>query len=84
VCCDSVAMRAVSSSQQLKSLRDKRLRRPLSHRNGRGGRTGQGYIGILAMRDQRKAVARPGPQVSRAEYCLDKINVVTHALVWLV
>ena len=31
-CCDSVAMRAVSSRCQLKSLRDERWRRPLSHR----------------------------------------------------
>ena len=32
ICCDSVAMRAVSSRCQLKSLRDERWRRPLSHR----------------------------------------------------
>ena len=31
-CCDSVAMRAVSSRCQLKSLRNERWRRPLSHR----------------------------------------------------
>jgi hypothetical protein len=32
MCCDSVAMRAVSSRCQLKSLRDERWRRPLRHR----------------------------------------------------
>ena len=40
-CCDSVAMRAVSSRCQLKSLRDKRWRRPLSAEIVVGGRTAQ-------------------------------------------
>jgi hypothetical protein len=35
-CCDSVAMRAVSSRCRLKSLQDERSREPLSHRNCRG------------------------------------------------
>ena len=36
MCCDSVAMRAVSRCCQLETLRDERWRRPLSHRNCRG------------------------------------------------
>jgi hypothetical protein len=36
MCCDSVAMRAVSTRCQLKSLQDERWRRPLSHRKARG------------------------------------------------
>jgi hypothetical protein len=36
LCCDSIAIRAVSSDQQLKSLRDERSRGSLSQRNCRG------------------------------------------------
>ena len=48
MCCDSVAMRAVSRRRQLKSLRDKRWRRPLNGRKidlcPNGGGRGRGPI----------------------------------------
>ena len=60
-CCDTVATRAVSSDQQLKSLRNERWRRPLSHRNCRRWTDRPGLLAKIG----QKGVARPGPEGSR-------------------
>jgi hypothetical protein len=65
MCCDSVAMRAISGDQQLKSLRDKKAARAFAPRNCGGGRTGLGHVRLIS-----KKVPRPGPHVTSASGCL--------------
>jgi hypothetical protein len=62
-CCDRVAMRAVSSDLQLKSLRAERPRRPLSRRE----------IGERHSQREKRSRHRPGtgPQFARARFCLE-------------
>jgi hypothetical protein len=60
-CCDGVATRGFPSRYQLKSLRDKRWRRPLNHRNCRGWTDWLGQIVIL--RNER--LAKVGQKGSR-------------------
>jgi hypothetical protein len=62
MCCDSVAMRAVSSDQQLKSLRDERWREPLrpwerEQKNGPIPAPGHGMVGGVAVQPEKFAGA---------------------------
>ena len=63
MCCESVAMHAVSSRCRLKSLRDERWRRPLSRR----------VIGERQSQREKRSRHRPGtgPQFARARFCLE-------------